>query len=74
MDASKGFDTALQRTVRCVLQEIVPFNFPAMIPMGWMTPICIACGNTIVIKAATFTPQTCMRIADIYKEAGLPTV
>ena len=40
--------------------------------MGWMTPICIACGNTIVIKAATFTPQTCMRIADIYKEAGLP--
>ena len=31
-----------------------------------------ACGNTIVIKAATFTPQTCMRIAELYKEAGLP--
>ena len=43
-----------------------------MIPMGWMTPMCIACGNTIVIKAATFTPQTCMRIAELYKEAGLP--
>lgn len=55
-----------------VFAGIVPFNFPAMIPMGWMTPMCIACGNTIVIKAATFTPQTCMRIAELYKEAGLP--
>ena len=34
--------------------------------------MCIACGNTIVLKAATFTPQTCMRIAELYKEAGLP--
>lgn len=72
MDASKGFDTVSYREPLGVFAGIVPFNFPAMIPMGWMTPICIACGNTIVIKAATFTPQTCMRIADIYKEAGLP--
>jgi malonate-semialdehyde dehydrogenase (acetylating)/methylmalonate-semialdehyde dehydrogenase len=40
--------------------------------MGWMTPTCIACGNTIVIKAATFTPQSCLRIAELYKEAGIP--
>jgi malonate-semialdehyde dehydrogenase (acetylating)/methylmalonate-semialdehyde dehydrogenase len=43
-----------------------------MIPMGWMTPMCIACGNTIVIKAASFTSQSCLRIAELYKEAGLP--
>lgn len=72
MDASKGFDTVLYRESLGVFAGIVPFNFPAMIPMGWMTPMCIACGNTIVIKAATFTPQTCMRIAELYKEAGLP--
>ena len=72
MDASKGFDTVLYREPLGVFAGIVPFNFPAMIPMGWMTPMCIACGNTIVIKAATFTPQTCMRIAELYKEAGLP--
>ena len=71
MDASKGFDTVSYREPLGVFAGIVPFNFPAMIPMGWMTPICIACGNTIVIKAATFTPQTCMRIDDIYKESGL---
>lgn len=72
MDASKGFDTVLYRMPLGVFAGIIPFNFPAMIPMGWMTPTCIACGNTIVLKAATFTPQTCMRIAELYKEAGLP--
>lgn len=72
MDASKGFDTVMYRESMGVFAGIVPFNFPAMIPMGWMTPTCIACGNTIVLKAATFTPQTSMRIAQLYKEAGLP--
>jgi malonate-semialdehyde dehydrogenase (acetylating)/methylmalonate-semialdehyde dehydrogenase len=71
-DASSGFDTVLYREALGVFAGIVPFNFPAMIPMGWMTPICIACGNTIVIKAATFTPQSCLRIAELYQEAGLP--
>lgn len=72
MDASKGYDTVLYREPLGVFAGIVPFNFPAMIPMGWMTPICIACGNTIVLKAATMTPQTSMRMAELYKEAGLP--
>ncbi|MBS6956705.1 MAG: CoA-acylating methylmalonate-semialdehyde dehydrogenase [Enterocloster asparagiformis] len=72
MDASAGYDTVLYREPLGVFAGIVPFNFPAMIPMGWMTPMCIACGNTIVLKAASFTPQTCMRIAELYKEAGLP--
>ena len=66
------YDTVSYRTPLGVFAGIIPFNFPAMIPMGWMTPICIACGNTIVLKAATFTPQTCMRIAELYKEAGVP--
>ena len=72
MDASSGFDTVLYREPLGVFAGIVPFNFPAMIPMGWMTPICVASGNTIVIKAATFTPMTAHRIAALYKEAGLP--
>ena len=72
MDAAKGFDTVLYREPLGVFAGIIPFNFPAMIPMGWMTPMCIACGNTIVLKAASFTPQTALRIAELYKEAGLP--
>lgn len=72
LDASTGYDTVLYHEPLGVFAGIIPFNFPAMIPMGWMTPMCIATGNTIVLKAATFTPQTALRIAELYKEAGLP--
>ncbi len=72
MNASTGYDTVLYREPLGVFAGIVPFNFPAMIPMGWMTPLCIACGNTIVIKAASMTPMTAMKFAELYKQAGLP--
>ena len=40
--------------------------------MGWMAPLCIATGNTFVLKAASFVPQAAMRIAELWVEAGLP--
>lgn len=72
MDTSTGYDTVLYREPVGVFAGIAPFNFPGMIPMGWMTPLCIATGNTIVIKAASMTPMTSMRIAELWQEAGLP--
>ena len=72
MDASKGYDTVLYREPMGVFAGIVPVNFPAMIPFGWMAPTCVACGNTIVLKAASLTPKTALKIAEIYKEAGMP--
>lgn len=72
MNTSEGFDTVLYREAVGVFAGIVPFNFPAMIPMGWMTPMCIACGNTIVIKAASWTPQSALKFAELYRQAGLP--
>ena len=72
MQTSTGFDSVLYREPLGVFAGIVPFNFPAMIPMGWMAPMCIACGNTIVIKASSATPQTALRIAEMYTKAGLP--
>jgi len=72
MNASTGYDTVLTREPLGVFAGIAPFNFPAMIPMGWMAPVCIACGNTMVLKAATHTPRTALRMAALYAEAGLP--
>ncbi len=72
MDASSGFDTVKYREPMGVFAGIVPVNFPAMIPFGWMTPTCVACGNTIVLKAASLTPRTALRMAELYKEAGMP--
>lgn len=72
MDTSKGYDTVLYRESMGVFAGISPFNFPAMIPMGWMAPNCIAAGNTMVLKVAGATPLSSLRFAELYREAGLP--
>lgn len=72
MQASKGYDTVLYHHPIGVFAGIAPWNFPAMIPHGWMTPICIATGNCMVLKAASFVPQSALRITELWREAGLP--
>lgn len=72
MEATSGFDSTLYREPLGVFAGIAPFNFPAMIPFGWMTPMCIATGNTLVIKAASMTPVTSMRLVELLHEAGCP--
>ena len=72
MNASVGYDTVQYREPLGVFAGIAPWNFPGMIPQGWMAPICIATGNCMVLKAASFAPQTAMRITELWKEAGLP--
>ena len=72
MDTSSGYDTTLYREAIGVFAGIAPWNFPAMIPVGWMAPLAIVCGNTFVLKPASTTPMTCMKFAELYKEAGIP--
>ena len=50
---------------------ITPFNFPAMIPL-WMFPIAVACGNTFVLKPSEQDPQTPMKLAELFVQAGAP--
>jgi malonate-semialdehyde dehydrogenase (acetylating)/methylmalonate-semialdehyde dehydrogenase len=54
-----------------VCAGITPFNFPAMIPL-WMSPMAIACGNTFILKPSEKDPSFSLRLAELYKEAGLP--
>jgi malonate-semialdehyde dehydrogenase (acetylating)/methylmalonate-semialdehyde dehydrogenase len=72
MNISTGHDTVMYREPVGVFAGIVPFNFPAMIPFGWMIPLCITLGNTFVLKAASLTPQTAMRVLKLLIEAGMP--
>jgi acyl-CoA reductase-like NAD-dependent aldehyde dehydrogenase len=72
MNAATGYDTVLYREPLGVFVGISPFNFPAMIPMGWMMPLCIATGNTLVLRPSPVTPLTSMRIVELLYEAGLP--
>lgn len=54
-----------------VCAGITPFNFPAMVPL-WMFPVAIACGNTFILKPSEKVPQTALRMAELFAEAGLP--
>lgn len=72
MNTSTDHDTVLHREPLGVFVGLAPWNFPAMIPMGWMMPLCIASGNTMVLKASSITPMTSMKMIDLLSEAGLP--
>jgi acyl-CoA reductase-like NAD-dependent aldehyde dehydrogenase len=55
-----------------VVGIIVPWNFPMPIA-GWGFAPALAAGNTVVLKPAEVTPLTAMRLAELGREAGLPT-
>ena len=54
-----------------VVAGITPFNFPAMIPL-WMAPMALACGNTFILKPSEKDPSFSIRMAELFKEAGVP--
>ncbi len=54
-----------------VCTGIVPWNFP-LIMAAWKIAPAIAAGNTSIIKPATFTSLTALRLAQIIAEADLP--
>lgn len=73
LQVTTDFDTTTYRMPLGVVAGIAPFNFPAMIPWGWMVPLAIVTGNTVVLKAASNTPLTAMRIMELfYTEGGFP--
>ena len=65
-----GLDVTLREPVGvCAL--IVPWNFPVLIAT-WKIAPALTCGNTIVVKPATYTPLSVLMLADILLEAGIP--
>src|SRR5437016_4506676 len=54
-----------------VVACITPWNFPIAIPTWKMFPALIA-GNEVVIKPASDTPLSALRLVEILYEAGLP--
>ena len=54
-----------------VVGAIVPWNFPLMIA-AWKLAPALAAGCTVVLKPSEVAPLTCLRLAEICLEAGLP--
>jgi len=50
---------------------IAPWNFPLAIT-AWKVAPALAMGNTIVLKPASLTPLSALRLAELASEAGVP--
>jgi malonate-semialdehyde dehydrogenase (acetylating) / methylmalonate-semialdehyde dehydrogenase len=70
-DIAANIESGMYRYPVGVVGGITPFNFPMMVPC-WMFPLAIACGNTFVLKPSERTPLLANRLAELFKEAGLP--
>lgn len=70
-DIASNIESGMYRYPVGVVGGITPFNFPMMVPC-WMFPLAIACGNTFVLKPSERTPILANRLAELFKEAGLP--
>jgi betaine-aldehyde dehydrogenase len=65
-----GLDLTL-RVPLGVVGLIVPWNFP-MVIATWKVAPALACGNTVVLKPASLTPLSALRLGELALEAGVP--
>jgi malonate-semialdehyde dehydrogenase (acetylating)/methylmalonate-semialdehyde dehydrogenase len=62
-------DTETIRQPVGVIGNIVPFNFPAMVPF-WFLPYAVACGNGYVLKPSEQVPMTQAIMWEIMHDVG----
>ncbi|MGZ3690996.1 MAG: aldehyde dehydrogenase family protein [Pseudobdellovibrio sp.] len=54
-----------------VVGQVIPWNFPLLMA-AWKIAPALACGNTVVLKPAETTSLSCLLLAQIIQESGLP--
>ncbi|MGH2429636.1 MAG: aldehyde dehydrogenase family protein [Candidatus Limnocylindria bacterium] len=54
-----------------VVGAIIPWNYPLMMA-AWKVAPALAAGNTIVLKPASATPLTALRLGELALDAGIP--
>ena len=67
---SSAFNYTLREPVG-VVAAIVPWNFPLLIAT-WKIAPALAAGCTVVLKPASPTPLSALRLAELAREAGIP--
>ena len=70
-DAGPGIDMYSMRQPLGVVAAIMPFNFPAMMPL-WHVGPALACGNSVILKPSERDPSLPMMLGELFHEAGLP--
>lgn len=54
-----------------VAGQIIPWNFPLLMA-AWKIAPALATGNTVVLKPAETTPLTALKLAEVFRDSGLP--
>jgi betaine-aldehyde dehydrogenase len=54
-----------------VVGQVAPWNYPVWMA-AWKIGPALAAGNSVVLKPATATPLTAIKVAELAKEAGVP--
>jgi betaine-aldehyde dehydrogenase len=65
-----GIDMTLKEPIG-VCGLIVPWNFPLLMA-SWKLGPALAAGNTVILKPASLSPMTALRVGQLALEAGLP--
>jgi betaine-aldehyde dehydrogenase len=65
-----GLDLTLREPIG-VVGLIVPWNFPILMA-SWKVAPALAAGNTAILKPASYTPLTAIRLGELALEAGIP--
>jgi betaine-aldehyde dehydrogenase len=65
-----GLDFTLREPIG-VVGLIVPWNFPLLMA-SWKVAPALAAGNAAILKPASYSPLTALRIGELALEAGIP--
>jgi succinate-semialdehyde dehydrogenase/glutarate-semialdehyde dehydrogenase len=70
LPTKNGYGMVIKKPIG-VCGAIVPWNFPITL-MGTKVGPALAAGNTVVVKPASTTPLTTIRVIELINQAGLP--
>ncbi len=68
--ADRGLDFTVRDPIG-VVGLIVPWNFPLLIA-SWKVAPALATGNAVILKPASYTPLTALRLGALALDAGVP--
>jgi malonate-semialdehyde dehydrogenase (acetylating)/methylmalonate-semialdehyde dehydrogenase len=70
LDVSRGVNCRTIHEPLGIVGGVVPFNFPVMVPL-WMVPNALMAGNAFILKPSEVVPYGAMKLAELFREAGL---
>ncbi|SKB91038.1 succinylglutamate-semialdehyde dehydrogenase [Sphingopyxis flava] len=71
IEGAMGLRNAVRHKPHGALAVLGPYNFPAHLPNGHITPALLA-GNSVLFKPSEKTPATGAKLVELFHSAGVP--